>query len=53
MAVAAVGLPTGSAGIIVNDAHNNPMDIGRKRFLTQGTVFLSDRKSQYVTAVAC
>ena len=35
------GLTAGSAGSIVNDAHNNPTDIGSKRFLTEGTVFLS------------
>ena len=28
-----------TVGIMVNEVHNNPMDIGRNRFLTQGTVF--------------
>ena len=32
----------GGVGSIVKEIHNNPMDIGSKMVLTQGTVFLSD-----------
>ena len=41
-AVTAAGLLAGELGSIVKEIHNNPMDIGSKMVLTQGTVFLSD-----------